>query len=74
MPADERDHGDADGDVEHRVEARGRTAGEERHEPELHGVGGDGEDAGGEDAAAGHHRRTLGRVAAGGQPPCGRIG
>jgi hypothetical protein len=35
VPSDERDHGDADRDVEHRVEPRGRTSGEERQEAEL---------------------------------------
>jgi hypothetical protein len=59
VPADERDHGDADGDVEHGVEPRDGSAREERQEPELHGVGGDGEDPGGEDAAWRRGRAPL---------------
>jgi hypothetical protein len=63
VPADERDHDDADHDVENGVEARGRTTGEQRQESELNGVGGDGDDPRGEDAAPGLvHAPTLGRA------------
>ena len=51
VPADERDHRGADDDVENGVEALGGAAREERQEPELNGVGDDGKDARGEDAA-----------------------
>ena len=63
MPSDERDHRSPDHDVEDGVEASGRAAGEKRHEPELKGVGDDGDDPRGKDAAWQlFHAWTLGPV------------
>ena len=61
MPSEERDHRGADHDVERGVEARDRAAREERQEPELNGVGDDGDDPRGEDAFVPvfHARATL---------------
>jgi hypothetical protein len=61
VPSDERDHRDADDDVEHGVEARGGAARKKRHEPELNRVGGDGDDPRGEDSAPGGAHQGLRR-------------
>lgn len=68
MPTEKRDHRGPDRDVEHGVEDSGRTPGEERHQPDLNGVGGDGDDTRGEDPALRLvHARTLGSAGGGGQ-------
>jgi len=72
VPSEEGDHRGRDGGVEHGVEHLGRAAGEERHEPELNRVGGDGDDPRREDPIPRSlHAPTLGSPTGGGQPPCG---
>jgi hypothetical protein len=69
VPSEERDHRGAHHDVEGGVEARERAAREERHEPELNGVGNDGDDPRRENAPLPvFHPATLGPAAGIGQP------
>ncbi len=68
MPPEKRDHCGADHDVERSVDGLDRAPGEERQQPDLYGVGDDGDDPRGEDPALRFlHARTLGSGNGGGQ-------
>ena len=73
MPPKQSDHRDPDHDVEHGVENLGRAPGEERQQPDLNGVGDDGDDSRREDPALSLlHVRTLGSASGAGQTSLAR--